>query len=102
MNQIPNHNFTSNINNQNNLNNLNMNNSENNIITEMNNTKSNDNISEDNHFKNLNYTFNKNFTHIHRAGSVTSNRSTRSAEQMYTKEYKIFKYENEQNDACFR
>ena len=99
MNQIPNHNFTSNINNQNNLNNLNMNNSENNIITEMNNTKSNDNISEDNHFKNLNYTFNKNFTHIHRAGSVTSNRSTRSAEQMYTKEYKIFKYENEQNDV---
>ena len=101
MNQAPNHNFISNSNNQNNinLNNLNMNNSENNIIAEMNNTKSNDNISEGDHFKNLNYTFNKNFTHIHRAGSVTSNRSTRSAEQMYTREYKIFKYENDQNDV---
>ena len=66
----------------------------------------NDNISEDNYDQqylnsNLNNTFNNNNKYIHiprRRNSGNSCKTNKSADQMYTYQYKQFKIDNEQND----
>ena len=92
-------NSINNINNMNNINVLNNNSVDRNQVQ-------NDNISEDNYEQqylnsNLNNTFNNNSKYLHlprRRNSGNSCKTNKSADQMYTYQYKQFKFDKEQND----
>jgi len=98
---LNNHIFVENTNN--NINNLNYINIRNNNIER--NQVQNDIVSEDNNYEqlnnNLNNTFNKNFKSLYlpmRKNSANSCKTNKSADQMYTSQYKQFKIYNERND----
>ena len=102
---LNNHIFVDNSNN--NINNMNYINIINNNSVDRNQNQ-NDNISEDNYEpqylnSNLNTTFNNNIKSLHlhlprRKNSGTSCKTNKSADQMYTYQYKQFKIDKEQND----
>ena len=100
---LNNHIFVDNSNN--NINNMNYVNIVNNNSVDRNQNQ-NDNISEDNYEPqflnlNLNNTFNNNAKSLHlprRKNSGTSCKTNKSADQMYTYQYKQFKIDKEQND----
>ena len=100
---LNNHIFIDNSNN--NINNVNYINIINNNSVDRNQNQ-NDNISEDNYEpqylnSNLNNTFNNNIKSLHlprRKNSGTSCKTNKSADQMYTYQYKQFKIDKEQND----